>query len=69
MLADTLKPQAAFRDLGDTVSRGSMMFCGLGESIEPPASTTFGRRVAKSGNCVLDSATNNILAHVLQITK
>jgi len=43
MSADVLKPQAAFRSLGDTVLGGSTMFCGLGESIEPPASTTFGR--------------------------
>jgi len=27
MLADTLKPQAAFRDLSDTVLRGSTMLC------------------------------------------
>jgi len=43
MLADILKSWAAFRDLGDTVSGGSAMFCGLGEPIKPPASTTFGR--------------------------
>jgi len=40
-LADILKPQAAFRDLGDTVSRGTTMFCGLGESIEPPATSQY----------------------------
>jgi hypothetical protein len=39
MLEDALKSQAAFRDLGDTVSKGSTMFCGLYESIEPPATT------------------------------
>ncbi len=42
MSADTLKPRATFRDLGDTVLRGSTMFCGLSESIEPPASTALG---------------------------
>jgi len=39
MLADILKPQAAFRVLGDTISRGSTGFCGLGESTEPPATS------------------------------
>jgi len=43
MLADILKPQAAFRDLSDTISRGTTTLCGLGESIEPLASTAFGR--------------------------
>jgi hypothetical protein len=43
MLADVLKPWTAFRDLSDTVSRGTAMFCSFGESIEPPASTVFGR--------------------------
>jgi hypothetical protein len=39
MLADVLKPQAAFRDLSDTVFRGTTVFCGLGESIEPLATS------------------------------
>jgi hypothetical protein len=39
MLADILKPQAAFRVLGDTISRGSTGFCGLGESTEPLATS------------------------------
>jgi len=39
MLADVLKPQAAFRDLSDTVFRGTTAFCGLSESIKPPATS------------------------------
>jgi len=41
MSADILKPWAALRILGDTVLGGSTMFCGLGESIEPPATSQY----------------------------
>jgi hypothetical protein len=39
MLADILKPQATSITLGDTISRGSMSFCGFNESIESPATS------------------------------
>jgi len=40
-LADVLKSQAAFRDLSGAIFRGTVAFCGLGESIEPPATSQY----------------------------
>jgi len=42
-LTDILKPQAVLRILSDTILGGSTTFCGLSESIKPPASTAFER--------------------------